>query len=218
MAAAGYSVLQIDLHGCGDSSGDHGDASWNGWVEDVRLACEWLRARTDGEFWLWGLRTGCLLASEAGRLIGMPANLLLWHPVVSGKQFLQQFLRLKIAGELLGGESKGLMDRLREQLARGESVEIAGYRLSAALASGLEKAELVHPGGSSRVEWIEVCSRPDGGLSPVASARLERWVSEGYLSRGSAVCGPPFWQTAEITECPELIDATALAMAETAQL
>ena len=46
LAAAGFAVLQIDLHGCGDSSGDFGDASWEGWIEDVRLAAAWLRERS----------------------------------------------------------------------------------------------------------------------------------------------------------------------------
>ena len=35
LAKAGYAVLQIDLFGCGDSSGDFGDASWQDWVGDV---------------------------------------------------------------------------------------------------------------------------------------------------------------------------------------
>ncbi|MBK8384562.1 MAG: hypothetical protein IPL11_02315 [Candidatus Accumulibacter sp.] len=30
LATAGYAVLQIDLMGCGDSSGDFGDATWGG--------------------------------------------------------------------------------------------------------------------------------------------------------------------------------------------
>ncbi|MBN9422686.1 MAG: alpha/beta hydrolase, partial [Candidatus Accumulibacter sp.] len=65
LAAAGYAVLQIDLHGCGDSSGDFADASWAGWLDDVELACAWLRARCAAPLWLWGLRSGCLLAAEA---------------------------------------------------------------------------------------------------------------------------------------------------------
>ena len=43
LAAAGFDVLQIDLLGCGDSSGDFGDATWNDWVNDVVHGCRWLR-------------------------------------------------------------------------------------------------------------------------------------------------------------------------------
>src|SRR5215472_6075674 len=64
---AGYAVLQIDLMGCGDSSGDFADATWESWVQDVTLACEWLRHRSSSPLWIWGLRSGCLIAVEAAR-------------------------------------------------------------------------------------------------------------------------------------------------------
>lgn len=212
MAAVGYSVLQIDLYGCGDSSGDFCDATWESWVDDVTLACNWLQQRCDSDLWLWGLRTGCLLACEAVARINTPSQLLFWQPVVSGKQFLQQFLRLKIASEMLGGDSKGLMDRLREQLAQGESVEIAGYQLSSNLAAGLENAELALSEQSRRIEWFELSGKPDGNLSLSASMRIEKWKSAGSKARGTPVYGPAFWQTAEIAECTTLINASLLAM------
>jgi len=37
MASAGYSVLQIDLLGCGDSTGDFGDATWEAWLADCAI-------------------------------------------------------------------------------------------------------------------------------------------------------------------------------------
>ena len=67
MAAAGYTVLQIDLRGCGDSSGDFGEAGWSDWVDDVLAACVWLREQNQAPLWLWGLRAGCLLATEVAR-------------------------------------------------------------------------------------------------------------------------------------------------------
>ena len=75
LSTAGFAVLQIDLLGCGDSSGDFGDASWDAWVDDVLLACGWLREKAgDAPLWLWGLRAGCLLAVEAKRRIASPAT------------------------------------------------------------------------------------------------------------------------------------------------
>ena len=213
MAVAGYAVLQIDLYGCGDSSGDFGDASWADWVADTVVACAWLREQTGVTPWLWGLRTGCLLACEAARQIEGPNRFVFWQPVLSGKQYLQQFLRLKIAGEMLAGESKGLMERMRATLAEGQPVEIAGYMLSPALASGLAAAELVLPGTVAQVEWIELSGKLDGVLSPAASMRLEQWAASSYAVRGAVVCGPSFWQTTEIEECTALVDATLSAMA-----
>lgn len=214
MAAAGYLVLQIDLLGCGDSSGDFADATWEAWLADVQLASDCLQQRTTAALWLWGQRSGCLLANEAAQRMQGPVNLLFWQPVVSGKQFLQQFLRLKVAAEMLGSDSKGVMERLRSQLQRGEAVEVAGYRLSSALAAGLAQAELLLPHRTGRVEWIEISGRPDASLSPAAVARLTQWQAAGQQARGTTVSGPAFWQTAEISECPALLEASIQAMAE----
>lgn len=218
LAAAGCAVLQIDLHGCGDSSGDFVEASWDSWLVDVGLAHEWLRMRTKAPLWLWGLRSGCLLAGDAAARLDEPVDFLFWQPVVSGKQFLQQFLRLKTAGEMLGGEAKETgcgTDALRRQLADGEAVEVAGYRLAPGLAAGLERVELALPERPSRIEWLEMsakATREEVTLMPMSTRRLDQWRSAGHRVRGTAVCGPSFWMTTEITESPALIAATLAAL------
>ena len=213
LADAGYEVLQIDLYGCGDSSGDFGEASWSNWLDDVLTAAEWLRQRNPAPLWLWGLRAGCLLAADAARRNDAVEGLLLWQPVVSGRQHLQQFLRLKSAGEMLAGDGKGVMQGLKTDLAQGLSVEVAGYTLSADLAKGLEATELTLPERALRIEWLEVAAKPENGLSPVAASRLEQWTAAGHRVRGHTVGGSSFWQTTEIEENPALIAATLTALA-----
>ena len=124
---------------------------------------------------------------------------------------------MKIAGEMLAGESKGLMDRMREDLAQGNAVEIGGYALAPGLAKGLELAELSLPETTTRVEWFEVSGKANGGFPPAAAMRLEKLNAQGHAVRGSVVCGPSFWQTAEIEECPALIDASLAAMVKAGQ-
>jgi len=212
LAENGYAVLQIDLQGCGDSSGDFGDASWASWLADAASAIDWLRARYDGPLWLWGLRTGCLLAAAAARQLDTPANFLFWQPVIAGKQFLQQFLRLKVAGEMLSGESKGVMAALKESLAAGQPGEIAGYALSAALAQGLESAELLPPVQPGRLHWFEVSARPDATLAPASLKCIEKWQAAGFMADSAVLPAPTFWQTTEIEEAPALLDATLAAL------
>lgn len=212
LAEHGYAVLQIDLHGCGDSSGDFGDATWQSWLQDVRDARAWLRKRCQAPLWLWGLRAGCLLATQAAAHIDEPANFLFWQPIASGKQFLQQFLRLKVAGELLAGESKGVMEGLKQMLASGQAVEIAGYPLSSGLAQGLEGAELLPPAHWGRLIWLELSTRADATLAPASVKRLEVWQTASHSTICRVVPGPAFWQTTEIEAAPALLAATIAAL------
>ena len=100
-AEQGYGVLQIDPIGCGDSSGDFGDATLTIWVENFLRAAEWIRGQCARNVWLWGLRAGALLVPPLLSRLGTDMRLLLWQPVVSGRQFLTQFLRLRLAAEML---------------------------------------------------------------------------------------------------------------------
>ena len=214
LADAGYAVLQIDLLGCGDSSGDFGDASWNAWVDDIVLACHWLKRRAPAPLWLWGLRAGCLLAAQAARRLDAPCRLLFWQPATNGNLVLQQFLRLKLAGDLLGGGAKGTLGALRKDLADGRTIEVAGYALSPALAQGLERATLAPPPQAVRLEWLELSPREDADLSAAAVAGKAHWEQTGCSVRCEVVRGPAFWQTTEIEEAPALVGATLAALAE----
>lgn len=215
LAAAGWTVLQIDLGGCGDSEGDFADASWQGWVADVRDAAAWLGERCERAPWLWGLRSGCLVANAAAQALPALQGLLFWQPVLSGVQFLQQFLRLKVAARILGAADAPRVDtrELRERLLRGEGVEVAGYELSPALASGLEAAELAPVPGAAPVAWLEVSGAPAADLSPAARTRAAQWRAAGHRVDSRCVAGQAFWQTQEITECPALIEGTLEVLA-----
>ena len=215
-ADAGWTVLQIDLYGCGDSEGNFGEAGWRQWVEDVDAAAAWLREQTGLVPSLWGLRAGCLLVRDAALAMQPAPNMIFWQPVISGKQALQQFLRLKVAGQALASRAPDRLatPQLREQLVRGETLEIAGYELSRDLALGLEAAELAPFDASARVVWLDVAASSPPEFAPAARTRIEAWRAAGHHVDASAVCGPAFWQTLEITECVELVSATLAATAQ----
>ena len=223
LAQAGFSVLQIDLLGCGDSSGDFGDAHWQDWVRDVVQGCQWLRSHSNKydaatepvPLWLWGLRAGCLLAVEAQKQLNETCNFLFWQPPYAGKPLLQQFLRLKVAGDMLGGQSKGVMEKIRQELATGTAVEIAGYSLNPSVAAGLERAVLVPPSGQNatpRLEWFELSTREDACLNAVSAKNIAQWQQAGFRIGSHLVHGPAFWQTSEVEEAPALIVATTEAL------
>ena len=213
LAARGWSVLLIDLGGCGDSSGDFGEATWNGWIEDLLFAERWITEHIGGTCWLWGLRAGCLVAAEACGRLGGRSPLLLWQPVLSGRLHLTQFLRLKLASEALrqADERTGLKT-LRTRLAEGTSCEIAGYMLNPSLGAGLEQAELHLDSQVAPVVWCELSADVEPTLAPASRVRLEALRGRSVTVDATVVRGPPFWQTAEIAEAPALVEATVGAL------
>lgn len=217
LAAAGWTVLQPDLYGCGDSEGDFGDASWDRWLEDVHAAVVWLRAGTGAAPALWGLRSGALLAVQVMRAMDPAPDLLLWQPVTSGTRHLQQFLRMNVAGQLADVDASARVGtrQLRERLVRGEHVDVGGYDTAPALALGLEAAQLAPLPLRTRVAWLEVAAGAASGagaeLAPASRLQVEAWLAAGHQVDARAVAGLPFWQTQEIAECPALIEATLQA-------
>ena len=218
LAQAGWAVLQVDLLGCGDSAGDFGQASWDAWVDDVVEACHWLTRRyapLEVPLCLWGLRSGCLLASAAARRMNGRINFLFWQPVVNGQSLLQQFLRLKLAGELASGTGKQAMESARRALSEGESVEVAGYSLAPPLAQGLATARLEPPTQRCHVDWFELTTRDDATLSPAGDIAATHWQASGHTVRRRMAAGPPFWQTTEIEVASDLLNQTTEALALT---
>lgn len=208
-AGAGFAVLQVDLQGCGDSAGDFADASWTQWQDDVQQALAWLAHRLNRPVGLWGLRAGCLLAAGAARRTAhTPAHLLLWQPVCSGQQHLNQFLRLGLATDIARGIRPVSTGQLAQQLAQGDAVEVAGYRLSPSLAHGLAQATLDDLPLGSQVCCLEMSHTTQAALSPALTAQLVRWQGAGCQVQAAVIEGSAFWQVAEPVACPALLAAS----------
>ncbi|MRV75864.1 hydrolase 2, exosortase A system-associated [Duganella sp. FT92W] len=209
LAAQGVAVLQIDLLGCGDSSGDFADANWEAWRADVALAVSWLRERSGHVPGLWGLRTGALLALDCARGTGC-ARLLLWQPVHSGAQYLTQFLRLQLAADMLDQQqaARNTTAALRAALRAGTPLEVAGYTLSPALADALDGLDSKTLAPPCPTHWFELA--PDAGrtLPPAGASVLQAWQAQGADVQVQVVAGAPFWSTPEIAISPALLDAT----------
>ena len=215
-AARGCGVLQIDLIGCGDSSGDHGDASLARWSENTVRAVEWLRLRAPAAAvsWLWSLRSGALLIPPLLKYTAHDSPLLLWQPVLSGTQQLNHLLRQKLAGTLIdSGSERGGSKALRERLRAGETLAAGGYAISPQLAEDLELAtfELPHD-FRGRVAWFEVSASTPPALMPAARAKVDGLRCAGIKISAQALEGPGFWQSVEIEQCDALVNASVSAL------
>lgn len=215
LAAAGFEVYQLDLFGCGDSSGEFGEADWARWVDDIRCAVDCMQLQQSAApspLWLWGTRLGCVLASAAAALLSERLNFLFWQPLLSGQAQLQQLLRLISAGELLAAQPSGEAALLRERLNQRQSAVVGGYTLSPALLEGMAEARLAPPVGRvDRVVWLDVTSSVTTA-APAIAACCGEWRAAGARLSYQQVQGPAFWQTVEMEDAPQLLDATLDAL------
>jgi exosortase A-associated hydrolase 2 len=212
-AALGYAVLQMDLLGCGESSGDFADARWPRWKDDVQTASEWLSRHTGGPIHLWGLRLGALLAADCAREHDASfASLLMWQPVISGAQLMTQFLRLRLTSQMLSGAAaRSGPEQLRAQLAAGTSLEIGGYELTPELAADIDRLDLATLAPKNiPARWFEVSA--DATPSPAMRRAAQAWQAAGAEMDLLAIHGERFWDSVEICQCPELIAATSNAL------
>ncbi|PTQ79149.1 exosortase A-associated hydrolase 2 [Nitrosospira multiformis] len=221
-ATQGFGVLQIDLFGCGDSSGEFRDARWEIWKHDLEAAKNWLENRVRTPIGLWGLRLGALLALNFARDVDCALDrIILWQPVISGQSFLTQFLRLRLANEMLTvsastPELSGT-NAMRALLRKGNNLEVAGYELSHELASAIDDlnaTELTIMGVP--IHWFEIATSGSDSMNPVGAKVVAAWKREGVNLDTRVVACPPFWATQEISECPDLVSSTTAVLGEAA--
>lgn len=212
LAARGLEVLLLDPYGTGDSAGDFRDARWEIWRDDVMTAVAWLAERCGGQVGLWGLRLGALLAADvaAENPVGL-SRLLLWQPLLSGDNYLTQFLRLRVAAGMTGGAEKETTKDLRARWSQGETIEVAGYDVApemAAAISALRFKSLIPALDDLPLDWLEVTSAPGGDLTPASRRLMAELEQDGRSISAMAVPGEAFWGIQEITLAPGLLAAT----------
>jgi exosortase A-associated hydrolase 2 len=216
LAERGVAVAVLDLYGTGDSDGDFREASWQRWVADVLHAKAWCEEQGMTVVGVIGVRLGCALAIDAlGKTLADLRSMVFWQPLFDGGRALDQFLRLRVAAAVMN-DTKESAKELRARLLAGETLEVAGYCVSGALARSLTGVRVTPdaPIGSGRVHWIEVARSADTPWPAAATAAVEAMRANGREVVCRQIVGEPFWTSTEIVTLPELVDATVAALAE----
>lgn len=216
LARQGFAILQLDLAGCGDSEGDFADATWPIWLSDIAAAVSWLKTRYPSvSLTLWGLRLGGLLAAAYAATDRDCSRLILWSPITNGEQYLTQFLRLRVASQMLAAQQEsGGTQQLMQQLRGGQNVEVAGYSLPPALALPLAETRLgSYLRDGLNVEWFELLANAERPVPPVVAKLAQDWRGNGSEIRLHKLQGDAFWSTQEITDVPDLWNVTLQALA-----
>ena len=192
-AEQGWSVLVVDVFGSGDSAGEFEAARWQTWRDDIVSAYQWLQQQGADNIALWGLRGGALLALDLIHHQQLPVSpLLLWQPVLSGRQWLQQWLRLRVTSGRFNGTATETVAGLLQRLDEGETLEIAGYALSPALSAALLRLDAVQqlPPPSCAVAVVSLVSHANMPLPATYADYLQRLP---LGSQHTTVIGDAFW-------------------------
>lgn len=101
LSKEGFPVLRFDYFGCGDSDGDCGKGSLDQWKRDIVTAVQEIKKKTNiTKICILGLRLGGSIALLAGNELEGIDGIVLWDPVLSGKQYLKD--KSKSHKEMLG--------------------------------------------------------------------------------------------------------------------
>jgi exosortase A-associated hydrolase 2 len=211
LVALGWGVIVVDPYGTGDSDGEFSAADCDTWHSDLLYVDRWASSKSWTIDALLGIRLGCIFAarfgSECGRKI---ARTVFWQPVLDGARALDQLLRTRVAASLMNDQKESAAE-LKNRLAVGGVVEVAGYDLSPALAAQLQKLKLTDWSGAAlgRVDWFEILRTRELAVSAAGLKVIEGWSGAGAAVTLHSLVGEPFWTSTEIVCVPELLDETA---------
>ncbi len=215
LCEAGFAVAVFDAFGTGDSEGRFGEATIQHWQNDCQDVLEFLSTEGFTECIPLCVRFGALLLDHVLSVSPLAINhAILWQPVTSGAQSLNQFLRLQSAANMMNSESGPGVSDMQATLKSGGSVEVAGYELSADLfrQSQALKLDTLNLEKLRRIDWFAIAGSADSPMPAAATRHTQRWIEQGLSAHVKVIEGAQFWAATELVVVPELVARTTAAV------
>jgi pimeloyl-ACP methyl ester carboxylesterase len=149
----GFHVLRFDWSGTGDSWGDTTDGGVDRWIDDVADAAQEARdAAGVKAISIVGMRLGAAIAAIACNRVVEAGDLVLWEPVVSGPEYIEEL------EELDARENLRLLHRIRKS-----RTELVGFPFTPALRHAIAEIDLAttKPLRAKRLAVVSGEDRPD---------------------------------------------------------
>lgn len=190
----GYPTMRFDYSGTGDSSGDALDCTLEHWLDDIEAAVgELQRQSGTSQAVLVGLRFGATLAALCAQREHLRiAHLVLWDPVVRGKQYLQELAAMHITylNEELGtrasarsnGDSSGVpAEALGTPISPALAAQMAGIDLTFALPR-TKHISVINTRTSPDIQQLRVQWQACPGLRWIDVVEGTTWNSDAALN------------------------------------
>lgn len=207
--AANVGSLRFDYRGTGDSPGQFAEATPDQWIEDIVAATRYLR-ETGGvtTVGLLGLRLGASLAARAIDAGAEADLLILWEPVLDGKQYLTQNLRRSQIKAMLTDEERFDAGKLRAAHSE-DYFDFDGYLISTEMRRQIEAINLLTAPPRFRGPALVVNIGPrEQPAEPYVA------LGEALGARTVAVRQEPFWNRIGLSDAAPVVEATEIWLAE----
>ena len=185
LSQAGYDVLRFDYTGTGDSAGEAIESSLARWDEEVEAALVYLRSRSAAvHLSLLGMRLGAALAARASTIPGKIHNLIMWEPVIDGRDYVDELRTMRTAPLRAGGAPR-------------EGFDVHGFPFTAELQRELATLSLcATPLAATRMLIIESRERAASRTLETTVSNLRRETISGLedwraILNNNAVSLPP---------------------------
>jgi len=215
LCEAGFAVAVFDPFGTGDSQGAFGQACVEHWQDDCEDVLNFLAGEGFSECIPLCVRFGALLLDHVLSVSPLAINhAILWQPVTSGAQALNQFLRLQSAANMMSNDAGPSVSDMQTQLKSGTAVEVAGYMVSPQLytQSQLLKLDTLNTRKLRRIDWFAIAGSSDAPMPAAATRHVQRWNENGLYTRMKVIEGAQFWAATELVVVPELVARTTAAV------
>lgn len=136
LAAVGHHVMRFDWYGSGDSCGEPQNGTIDIWVQNINYAIEELLGTSGAEkVSLVGLRMGAGLSLTAAKTFSAVINVVLWDPVINGRDWLIE----------IKDSHKAFVNRLRSSAQKTSSNdEILGFAFPPQLQLEFERVDFIN--------------------------------------------------------------------------
>ena len=179
LADTGHHVLRFDYFGTGDSAGDMTEASLAGWQSDVQTAIDELKDMAGlNRVSLLGLRLGATLAAQAAAQRRKDVDaVVLWDPVVSGRDYLAELCET----------DEQVLPRAAQA---GGGLELLGFPMIDALTRQVAALDLASHVAGLPARSVVVVSAPLPSHTGLRAALQQAGDGRIFLE---AVAGLPAW-------------------------
>jgi len=210
LATREVATLRFDLSGCGDSSGESGDATLDAWSEEVRAASDHLRSEfPDTPQVLVGLRLGATLALSVARYLTPPPALVLWEPILSGRRYVDEVLRRRMIKEMMttGRKATG-REQVLAQLEADGFLDLDGIAVSRRMIEDISALEADASAAVFTGKALCIQVAYNAKVSSALESLAEKMRASGAHVETIGIREQAFWDRVEGVEAKELLDTT----------